>query len=631
MNKPFSIPNPLLEAAESYAARRWRVVPLHRPLIGPNRTRCSCSAGDACRSCGKHPATEHGWKDGTCDPDAVRAWWKATPTANVGIVTGAVSGIVVLDIDLKHGGDETLRRLEETHGALPPTVEAITGTGGGHRFFRHPGNGIVIPISASKIGDGLDIRADGGLVVGVPSLHACGQRYTWESHASPDEAELADMPEWLLKLVVKPKERPAPKPLADWTGSEKGRHWLGKALAAATDGNRNDTGHWLACQLRDAQLPRGEAEPFMRQYAQRVPQGSEPYTETEALRSLASAYSTPPRPPAESRTRHASPPQPRSSPAKAVDVHEVVFAPASGSAGDELATYLSDVMDGRVFNVPFPWEVLTDVTQALLPGSFCVIGGDPGVGKTFFVLQCLQYWHANGFAPAVFFLEKNRRFHTMRLLAQLERNGKFIDHGWVKQNPAAVVEALARHKAYIDEIGTCIWEKPTGDLDMDMMIGWLRDRVKEGRRVIVIDPITAIDAGADRWTKDDKFVRTANDIITAAGASIVSITHPKQIVGKQGGTATGHAAAGGAAYFRFTDTMIWLTRAKTARRVMTRSMHGSLLGKTDRFFQLFKTRDGKGAGSELAYEFCSNLKFSELGVVVKDVKDKAEDMPQEED
>jgi hypothetical protein len=99
----------------------------------------------------------------------VRAWFRERPDNNVGIVTGAISGLVVLDIDPGHGGEDSLARLLREHGPLPQTVEARTGGGGRHVYFAHPG-GVV----RNKVGlaPGIDVRGDGGCVVAPPSVHA---------------------------------------------------------------------------------------------------------------------------------------------------------------------------------------------------------------------------------------------------------------------------------------------------------------------------------------------------------------------------------------------------------------------------------------------------------------------------
>jgi len=75
-------------------------------------------------------------------------------------------------------------------------------------------------------------------------------------------------------------------------------YYLEKALAVATPGNRNDTGFWLALQLRDLGMSETEAEFYMQRYVESVPKGDHPYTEAEALASLKSAYKGAPREPA---------------------------------------------------------------------------------------------------------------------------------------------------------------------------------------------------------------------------------------------------------------------------------------------------------------------------------------------
>src|SRR4029453_3214113 len=55
----------------------------------------------------KHPLTQHGFKDATTAPARIQQWWRQTPDANIGIATGSVSGLLVVDIDPRNGGDES--------------------------------------------------------------------------------------------------------------------------------------------------------------------------------------------------------------------------------------------------------------------------------------------------------------------------------------------------------------------------------------------------------------------------------------------------------------------------------------------------------------------------------------------
>lgn len=197
--------NDILKAALSFAARGWPAIPLWWPLPGG---RCAC--GDVkCESPGKHPIIKDWVKQGATDETTIRQWWAKWPKANVGILTGDRSGILLLDVDTKDDGPDHIATLEAQYGKLPDTVEAITGSGGRHVLFRYP-QGRVIPNKA-RFHSGLDARSNGGMFVAAPSLHSNGRRYEWDAFFHPDTTPLTDAPEWLLQLMErKPHGKTAP-------------------------------------------------------------------------------------------------------------------------------------------------------------------------------------------------------------------------------------------------------------------------------------------------------------------------------------------------------------------------------------------------------------------------------------
>lgn len=141
----------------------------------------------------KVPATLHGVKEATTDPERIKRWWKRNPNFNIGIATGSVSGIVVIDIDDneikgKHGKD-TLRQWEAQHGDLPLTWQSLTGGGGVHYIYKtseHFSNGVSVL-------EDIDIRADGGYIVAPPSVHPNGSTYEWDLSADPEETPIAEL------------------------------------------------------------------------------------------------------------------------------------------------------------------------------------------------------------------------------------------------------------------------------------------------------------------------------------------------------------------------------------------------------------------------------------------------------
>lgn len=202
----------------------WPVFPLHSPITTSKEEadrRCSCKT-PGCANVGKHPRTKHGFKDATTELAAIERLWKESPQGNIGIACGVHAGIVVVDIDPRHGGDVTLEGLEAEHGRLPATVETLTGGGGRHLFFQHPGG----YIKSREIAAGIDCKADGGYVVAHGSLHGSGNQYAWRPSATPDDLALAPLPPWLLSLM---RDEHSPAPTASGAeGRETGKIKAGR-------------------------------------------------------------------------------------------------------------------------------------------------------------------------------------------------------------------------------------------------------------------------------------------------------------------------------------------------------------------------------------------------------------------
>ena len=210
-------PSEMLTAALAAVARGWSVIPVRphdkRPLIA-----------------------WQAYQESRADADQVRAWYARSPQANLGIVTGAVSGLVVLDIDPKHGGDASLAELEHRHGPLPRTLEAVSGGGGRHLYFAHPG--APVPNRAG-LAPGIDVRGDGGMIVAPPSVHPSGARYIWKAGHAPGQLAPAPLPGWLHETLAASGTHPG-HPLT---------HWRNLVADGVPEGERNSTIASLAGHL----------------------------------------------------------------------------------------------------------------------------------------------------------------------------------------------------------------------------------------------------------------------------------------------------------------------------------------------------------------------------------------------
>lgn len=191
---------PAQQAALAYADRGWSVIPVSRdkkPLVA--------------------------WKEyqsKAADHSVIKRWWLAFPQANVGIVTGKISGLAVIDVE-KDG----------VRQAFPKTVTSATGGGGRHYFYRYPSgkhlrNGTRIPGFTA-----VDLRAEGGYVVAPPSVHESGEPYRWI--ISPDDTDLAEFPLDVLqdRNPSSPDSSPLPAVNCEGTRNDATARFVGSLLA----------------------------------------------------------------------------------------------------------------------------------------------------------------------------------------------------------------------------------------------------------------------------------------------------------------------------------------------------------------------------------------------------------------
>jgi hypothetical protein len=165
--------SPMLRAAVDYALRDISVFPCE----------------------GKIPLTPQGFKNATLDAKQIADWWTEHPDAQIGIPTGRVNNLVVLDID----GPEGMLWVEDK--LLPQTREVETSPGRRQFWFRLL-DGKTAKCSAGVRAPQVDVRGEGGYVIAPPSTHhESGKPYRFLN----PQIKPAEAPEWLLE----PPRRPA--------------------------------------------------------------------------------------------------------------------------------------------------------------------------------------------------------------------------------------------------------------------------------------------------------------------------------------------------------------------------------------------------------------------------------------
>lgn len=205
---PHGEANTLLNHALSYANLNWSVIPIKpkgkRPLIKWEEYQ-------------KIRATEK----------QITNWWSKWPNANIGIITGLVSGLIVIDVDSNNGREGYIAIFKEMHN----TIEQKTGKPDAiQMFFRHPGDQLY----QNMVGllPEVDVRADGGYVVVPPSIHPNGIEYSWV--IDPIEMGLND----LLELPGELRS----KLITQETSERKNiEGWVSEALLGVEEGKRTNT------------------------------------------------------------------------------------------------------------------------------------------------------------------------------------------------------------------------------------------------------------------------------------------------------------------------------------------------------------------------------------------------------
>jgi archaellum biogenesis ATPase FlaH len=350
----------------------------------------------------------------------IREWFDGTTATGIAVVCGEVSRLVVIDYDPRNDpNDEGAAWLARAE--LPNTATVLTGRGDGgfHTYLRTP-EGFNAPTGKLEPASGVEIRFTGHYCVAPPSLHPdTGGVYIWQD-GLPTLSDLADSPSWLLDAL-----RPAPdssdqrgtttlparrgavvrRLVADavrdfqivekiaspagTTTDDPASFWTAKALERAGAGNRNETGLWLACQLRDAEVSETAARTALLAYAGRVRGlGEQAYTDDEAVASLAQAFNAPARGPAEAQV------------VKRVEIPrtEAKTSPTANPPGDRPAE--EDLVTLSMKDIAEFYGSVRWAWNRFVPyGHLTLIVGATGIGKSHFAAGIIAAFTGNGAFP----------------------------------------------------------------------------------------------------------------------------------------------------------------------------------------------------------------------------------------
>jgi hypothetical protein len=207
--------------ALDYVGRGWHLT----PIAGVTQNgECTCGRSD-CVKPGKHPLQRNWIQRASVDPETLHMWFGGHPELNVGIVPR--DDLIIVDIDSP----------QATEGRFLPPSPAVRTSRGHHLYYRG------IARKRNNLLPGLDIVANGGMVVAPPSHHHSGSTYAWADYLSPDDLRIAGPPKWLTDGLA----------VADEV--EDSIFSSGAPLAVTRSrpippGHRNSTIYSMGCSLR---------------------------------------------------------------------------------------------------------------------------------------------------------------------------------------------------------------------------------------------------------------------------------------------------------------------------------------------------------------------------------------------
>ena len=291
--------------------------------------------------------------------EEIRQWWQQYPNANIGVVTGKVSRVVVIDLDPDKDDNESGARIYEQ--ALTDLI-VKTGRGGYHLYYRYPEDVDHIPNRVGLL-PGIDVRADGGYVVAPPSAHSSGRLYEWIRRSEPGK-----LPPHLVGLLT--SYTPVGR-----DGEEDNPKWLSDLLAGVGEGQRNDACARLCGYLIGKGMPKDVVLAITRQWNEK---NHPPLPDHEVAATVESVYKTarrrstvPQSQPQDGGTGQAS-----TSPFSVVNVREYMAHHGSSQVSWLVQDWLPEATIGFVVAPPGSYKTWLTFDMAV-----SVATGTPFLGK----------------------------------------------------------------------------------------------------------------------------------------------------------------------------------------------------------------------------------------------------------
>lgn len=423
--------------------------------------------------------------------EEVKTWWTIHPEANIGMATGKLSGISVVDIDPKNGG---------TVPAGMPTMTTVIATGGGgwHYYFKHI-EGVTNQDSGFL---GVDIRGEGGYVVVPPSVHQSGIAY---------EVIVSE------PLVSFPVE---------FFKFEKKKFDAALVVNGVKSGDRNMTATRLVGSLIAKYHRREEWESIVFPLLRAWDKNNSPPLGEQQLRVVFESIAK----------KHAST-HTEELPETPQEYSFLNFTQVLLQASDEL-----DNLDPKSV-ISFGYDWLDDRLTGLFPGQMAVFGGESGSGKTTFATNII-YKASKNRKCVMFALEDRLLDYGLTAIyfeiGRIRRRKNKFNHPWniYRRNEIQTEEYFSEKQEAIEVLSNGNIEFLVAEkmVTVETIEEIIRKKTEEGTNLFLLDHLHYVDLSRGKASKADyieQVVTRLKSVLNSTGASLLMIVHYKKLEGKK--------------------------------------------------------------------------------------------------